>query len=198
VNVFRACLAGCAGLILCASAVAQNSGRSEMLDTLFAKLQTATDPMAIQSLEAAIWEQWTVPPDPQQRTLMLRGIAEMQQQELQSAVTTFSKLIELAPEFPEAWNKRATVQWLLGNFPASLSDICETIKREPRHFGAYSGLGMIRAEMGEPGRAVAAFQLAKKYNPHIVGIDAEIERQKAKGGDTPEDPLGCGQRTAGR
>jgi len=197
-NLFRACLAGCVGLILCASAVAQNSGRSEMLDTLFAKLQTATDPMAIQSLEAAIWEQWTVVPDPKQRALMLRGIAEMQQQELQSAVTTFSKLIEAAPDLSEAWNKRATVQWLLGNFPASLSDICETIKREPRHFGAYSGLGMIRAEMGEPGRAVAAFELAKKYNPHIVGIDAEIARLKAQGGEPPEDPLGCGQRTAGR
>ena len=52
-----------------------------MLDTLFAKLQSATDPMAIQSLEAAIWEQWTMAPDPQQRALMLRGIAEMQQQE---------------------------------------------------------------------------------------------------------------------
>jgi len=197
-TLFRTCLAGMLGLILCASAVAQNSGRSEMLDTLFAKLQTATDPMAIQSLEAAIWEQWTMVPEPQQRALMLRGIAEMQQQELQSAVTTFSKLIELAPDLPEAWNKRATVQWLLGNFPASLSDICETIKREPRHFGAYSGLGMIRAEMGEPGRAVAAFELAKKYNPHIVGIDAEIARLKARGGDPPEDPLGCGQRTAGR
>jgi tetratricopeptide (TPR) repeat protein len=197
-NLFRACLAGCLGLILCASASAQNTGRSEMLDALFAKLQTATDPMAIQSLEAAIWEQWTMVPDPKQRQLMLRGIAEMQQQELQSAVTTFSKLIETAPDLSEAWNKRATVQWLLGNFPASLSDICETIKREPRHFGAYSGLGMIRAEMGEPGRAVAAFELAKKYNPHIVGIDAEIERLKAQGGEPPQDPLGCGQRTAGR
>jgi len=197
-TLFRACLAGLLGVILCASALAQNTGRSEMLDALFAKLQTATDPMAIQSLEAAIWEQWTVVPDPQQRALMLRGIAEMQQQELQSAVTTFSKLIELAPDLSEAWNKRATVQWLLGNFPASISDICETVKREPRHFGAYSGLGMIRAEMGEPGRAVAAFELARKYNPHIAGIDAEIARLKAEGGGTPEDPLGCGQRTAGR
>ena len=197
-NLFRACLAGCVGLILCASASAQNTGRSEMLDALFAKLQTATDPMAIQSLEAAIWEQWTVVPDPKQRALMLRGIAEMQQQELQNAVTTFSKLIEAAPDLPEAWNKRATVQWLLGNFPASLSDICETIKREPRHFGAYSGLGMIRAEMGEYPRAVAALELARKYNPHIVGIDDEIDRLKAMGGDEPSDPLGCGQRTAGR
>src|SRR5262245_39197546 len=129
---------------------------------------------------------------------MLRGIAEMQQQELQSAVTTFSKLIDVAPELSEAWNKRATVQWLLGNFPASISDICETVKREPRHFGAYSGLGMIRDQMGEPARAAAAFELARKYNPHIVGIDDEIARLRALGGDAPADPLGCDQQTAGR
>lgn len=169
-----------------------------MLDTLFAKLQTATDPVAIQSLEAAIWEQWTMVPGDVERQLMARGIAEMQQQELQSAVATFTKLIETAPELPEAWNKRATVQWLLGNLTASIADICETIKREPRHFGAYSGLGMIRAQMNEPGRAVAAFQLAKKYNPHIIGLDEEIERLKAMGGEPSDDPLGCGQRTASR
>ena len=152
-----------------------------MLDTLFAKLQTATDPVAIQSLEAAIWEQWTIVSEPEQR-------------QLKQSVETFSKLIEIAPDLSEAWNKRATAYWLLGNFPASLNDICETVKREPRHFGAYSGLGMIRAEMGEYPRAVAAFELARKYNPHIVGIDAEIERLKALGGDVPADPLGCGQR----
>ena len=169
-----------------------------MLDTLFEKLKTATDPFAVQALEQGIWEQWTMVPDPEQRQLMMRGIAEMQQQELQDAVATFTRLIEIAPDLSEAWNKRATVHWLLGDFPASIADICETVKREPRHFGAYSGLGMIRAEMGEYPRAVAAFELAKKYNPHIVGIDDEIERMKSLGGDTPADPLGCTQRTAGR
>lgn len=169
-----------------------------MLDTLFAKLQTATDPSAIQSLEAAIWEQWTMVPGDAERQLMMRGIAEMQQQELQSALVTFTRLIDQAPQLSEAWNKRATVQWLLGNLTASIADICETIKREPRHFGAYSGLGMIRAQMNEPGRAVAAFQLAKKYNPHIVGLDDEIKRLKAMGGEPSDDPLGCGQQTAGR
>ena len=169
-----------------------------MLETLFDKLQTATDPMAIQSLESAIWEQWTMVPDPKQRELMLRGIVEMQQQELKSAAETFTRLIEVAPDLSEAWNKRATVHWLMGNFPASLADICETVKREPRHFGAYSGLGMIRAEMGELGRAVAAFELARKFNPHIVGIDAEIQRLRAMGGEPSDDPLGCGQRIAGR
>jgi len=180
------------------SALAQNGGSTTMLDTLFAKLQSATDPMAIQSLESAIWEQWIMVPEGQPRELMLRGIAEMQQRQLQQSVVTFSKLIELAPDLSEPWNKRATAYWLLGNFQASLSDICETVRREPRHFGAYSGLGMIRAEMGEYPRAVAAFELAKKHNPHIVGIDDEIDRLKALGGDTPADPLGCTQRTAGR
>ena len=202
-TVLRACLAAAVGLILAASVNAQNTraqnnGSGTMLDTLFAKLQTATDPFAIQSLEAAIWEQWTMVPGDAERQLMMRGIAEMQQQELQSAVSTFTRLIEMTPELSEAWNKRATVQWLLGNLSASIADICETIKREPRHFGAYSGLGMIRAQMNEPGRAVAAFQLAKKYNPHILGLDDEIERLKAMGGEPSDDPLGCGQRTASR
>ena len=197
-TLLRTCLAALLGLMLGANVLAQNGGSNSMLDTLFAKLQTATDPMAIQSLEGAIWEQWVMVPDGPQRELMLRGIGEMQQRQLKQSVETFSKLIEIAPDLSEAWNKRATAYWLLGNFPASLNDICETVKREPRHFGAYSGLGMIRAEMGEYPRAVAAFELARKHNPHIVGIDDEIERLKAMGGDSPADPLGCSQRTAGR
>ena len=134
-------------------------------------------------------------PEGQPRELMMRGIAEMQQRELKQSVDTFTKLIELSPDLSEAWNKRATAYWLLGNFPASMSDICETVKREPRHFGAYSGLGMIRAEMGENARAIAAFELARKWNPHIPGIEDEIERLKVLGGDkgADADPLGCGR-----
>jgi tetratricopeptide (TPR) repeat protein len=204
VRIVRACTAALLGLtLLAAGAVAQSPGAQggesgSMLDTLFARLQTATDPVAVQELEQAIWQQWTLPPDPGQRQLMLRGISEMQQQELSNAIVTFTRLIELAPQLSEAWNKRATVHWLMGNFKASIVDICETVKREPRHFGAYSGLGMIRAEMNEPARAVAAFELARKYHPHIVGLDAEIARLKALGGDVPADPLGCEQQTASR
>ena len=194
-NALRACLAALLGLMLGANAMAQNAGSGTVLDTLFIKLQSATDPAAIKSLEAAIWEQWVMVPDMSQRALMMRGIAEMQQQELEASIETFTRLIDVAPDVSEAWNKRATAHWLMGNFPASLADICETVKREPRHFGAYSGLGMIRAEMGENARAVAAFELARKWNPHIPGIDGEIERLKFLGGDKggDVDPLGCGR-----
>lgn len=199
-NALRACLVALIGLMLGANVQAQDAGSGTMLDTLFIKLQSATDPSAIRSLEAAIWEQWVMVPDMSQRALMMRGIAEMQQQELNASIETFTRLIDVAPDLSEAWNKRATAHWLMGNFPASLADICETVKREPRHFGAYSGLGMIRAEMGENARAVAAFELARKWNPHIAGIEGEIERLKALGGDKSgdTDPLGCGQRIAGR
>jgi tetratricopeptide (TPR) repeat protein len=191
----RSCLVALAGLMLGANVMAQSAGSGSVLDTLFAKLQSATDPSAIRSLEAAIWEQWVMVPDMGQRELMMRGIAEMQQQELKASIETFTRLVDVAPGLSEAWNKRATVHWLMGNFPASLADICETVKREPRHFGAYSGLGMIRAEMGENARAIAAFELARKWNPHIAGIDGEIERLKALGGDgsADVDPLGCGR-----
>jgi tetratricopeptide (TPR) repeat protein len=190
----RACVAALLGLML-----ATGAGSQTMLDILFEKLRTTTDPVAAQALEQGIWEQWTMVPDPEHLQLMMRGIAEMQRQELQNALATFTRLIEVAPGLSEAWNKRATLYWLLGDFPASIADICETVKREPRHFGAYSGLGMIRAQMGEHARAAAAFELAGKWNPHIAGLDAEIERQKAEaGGETSDDPLGCGQRTASR
>jgi tetratricopeptide (TPR) repeat protein len=191
--IFRTCLAALLGLMLGAVALAQNSGSESMLDTLFRKLQEASDPVAVQNLEAAIWEMWTMPPDAGQRTLMVQGIAQMQAADLNGALATFNELVKTAPDLSEAWNKRATVQWLRGDFPASVKDICETLKREPRHFGALSGLGMIRAEMNEPARAVAAFELARKYNPHIVGIDAEIARLKEMGGEvSATDPLGCG------
>jgi len=194
-TALRACLAALLGLMLGANVQAQNAGSGTVLDTLFIKLQSATDPSAIKSLEAAIWEQWVMVPDMSQRALMMRGIAEMQQQELEASIETFTRLIDVAPDVSEAWNKRATAHWLMGNFTASLADICETVKREPRHFGAYSGLGMIRAEMGETARAVAAFELARRWNPHIAGIDGEIERLKVLGGDkgVDADPLGCGR-----
>ena len=194
-NALRACLVVLLGLMLGANVQAQSAGSGTVLDTLFIKLQSATDPSAIRSLEAAIWEQWVMVPDMSQRAQMMRGIAEMQQQELKASIETFTRLIDVAPDLSEAWNKRATAHWLMGNFPASLADICETVKREPRHFGAYSGLGMIRAEMGENGRAVAAFELARKWNPHIPGIEGEIGRLKALGGVEGgyADPLGCGR-----
>ena len=85
-NVLRACLFALLGLMLGANVQAQNAGSETVLDTLFIKLREASDPTAIQSLEAAIWEQWAMVPDMGQRALMMRGIAEMQQHDLKTSI----------------------------------------------------------------------------------------------------------------
>ena len=175
-SILRACLAALLGVMLGANVLAQNGGSSTMLDTLFAKLQTATDPMAVQSLEAAIWEQWIMVPEGQQRELMMRGIAEMQQRQLKGSLETFTKLIEIAPDLSEAWNKRATAHWLLGNFTASLSDICETVKREPRHFGALSGMGFILEREGLDKRALEIFRHVLTIYPGLPDIKKIVDK----------------------
>jgi len=142
-----------------------------------------------------IWALWISHPDAEAAGSMAAAVEALAAEDFDTAAGILDGLVVRRPRWSEAWNKRATAHWLIGNFPASLADICETVKREPRHFGAYSGLGMIRAEMGENARAVAALELARKWNPHIVGIVGEIERLKALG--TGEggvaDPLGCGR-----
>ncbi len=123
---------------------------------------------------------------------MMRGIAELQQQEIKAVDWYFHGSDRRGTRSVGSLEQARTAHWLMGNFPASLADIRETVKREPRHFGAYSVLGMIRAEMGENARAVAASELARKWNPHIVGLDSEIKRLKALGGDagSGRGPLG--------
>ena len=61
----------------------------------------------------------------------------------ENAIDLFSKVIVEIPDFAEGWNKRATVRFLLGDFYGSLKDIEEVLKRQPRHFGAISGSGLI-------------------------------------------------------
>jgi len=68
--------------------------------------------------------------------------------ELDSALGGYALIIDAAPDFAEGWHKRATVHFLLGNDPASIKDIKETVVLEPRHFGALAGLELIYLHLG--------------------------------------------------
>ena len=69
--------------------------------------------------------------------------------ENETAIHILDSLIKVHPDFMEAWNKRATVYYMLGNYEKSVADIAQVLDREPRHFGALSGLGMIRQKQGD-------------------------------------------------
>ena len=81
----------------------------------------------------------------------------------------FDDLVDIAPEYAEAWNKRATVHFLLGNLADSIADVDVTLDLEPRHFGALSGLGQIELQLGDPAAALSAFEAALLMHPHLPG-----------------------------
>ena len=99
----------------------------------------------------------------------------------ETALKILSDLIEVHPEFTEAWNRRATVYYLMGRYPESLADIDQVLKREPRHFGALSGLGMIKQKLGDFSAARAAYDDALAVNPNMDGVKRaldQIDRQE--------------------
>jgi tetratricopeptide (TPR) repeat protein len=166
------------GLALAAPATAQM--KQQQVDRLFERLDATDDPVAAEALQAAIWESWTFSEDPAEMQLMLEGIRQMGQRRLDESVATFTRLIALNPDRTEAWNKRATAHWLNDDHAASMADIAEVLKREPRHFGALSGMGMILTESGDFNGAVKAYEAALKANKHLTGLRDEIDRLKMK------------------
>src|SRR5712671_2960730 len=99
--------------------------------------------------EAAIWAIWSRSGDATADRLLERGVEQMQAGHLKMAVDTFGRVLAMRPEFTEAWNKRATVYFLLGEDDLSLKDCDEVLKRNPQHFGVLAGYGQIYLRKGD-------------------------------------------------
>ena len=97
-----------------------------------------------------------------------------------NAYQYFSEVIQEVPAFAEGWNKRATVLYLIGAYQESIEDIRETLQREPRHFGALSGLGLIFLRQRQFGPAAAAFRDALAIHPHLPRIRAALEQLESR------------------
>lgn len=176
-------LAPLLALFLMSAEAAMATQKDPALDGLFQRLRTIDDPVAAAALQQTIWETWIKADSAELDALMRRGMLQMSAQRLDDAVETFSQLIDKAPDFAEAWNKRATVYFLRGDMAASVADIQRTVALEPRHFGAWSGLGMIMADLDRPADAVKAYEEAIKHNPHIEGLREHIEKLRAAAGE---------------
>ena len=154
------------------------------LEALFTRLHTTDDPRDAAVVTNLIWTIWHQSADDGMNDLMRRGLAEMSTQDYPAAIRTFSAMIELDAGFAEAWNKRATVHYLMGDYRASVKDIDKTLELEPRHFGALSGLGLIMVALGNDEAAISAFEATLAANPFATGaqqnLDALIERQKKR------------------
>jgi len=128
--------------------------------------------------EGAMWEVWSRSGDPEIDRLLAVGIAQMQERDVAGAIETFTRIIDARPAFAEGWNKRATVYYLAGEYGKSLADCDEVMKRNPYHFGALSGYGMIYLRLAEPERALEYFQRALAVNPNLKGVQEAVEELK--------------------
>jgi tetratricopeptide (TPR) repeat protein len=144
------------------------------LESLFAALQVAGSAEAAQPIEAEIWRIWGETSDPASARLMRQGSRAMEAGALPLAALSFNRLIEREPGFAEAWNKRATLHYLMGNYAASIDDIEHTLELEPRHFGALSGLGLIMLGLDRPAAALRSFEAALAVHPHLPGARTHI------------------------
>ncbi len=145
------------------------------LEALFARLKAAPDARAAQAAEASIWQIWGQSDDRVIGMLMAQGVAAMARRDLRAALGKFDQIVKIAPDFAEGWNKRATLHYLLGDFPGSLHDIAQTLTLEPRHFGALSGRGLVLIEMDQQGEALEAFESALKVHPNLPGAKHNAE-----------------------
>lgn len=158
----------------------QRDGR---LDQLFERLKNTDDNADAAAIQQQIWQIWIEFEDLSINQLMRRGMTAMSQGDHDDALEAFDHMIDQAPAFAEAWNKRATVLYLMGRLDESVLDIRQTLKLEPRHFGALSGLALIYDALEEPAAAIRSLEAALTINPHLGGSQERLDqlREKLKG-----------------
>jgi tetratricopeptide (TPR) repeat protein len=155
------------------------------LDFLFGALKAAPDEASARHVEARIWAMWLQTPSDTAALLMTRAKAAMDAQQMDVALKLLDAVIKLRPDYIEAWNRRATLYYLKNDYTRSLADIEQVLIREPRHFGALAGLGMIMQDIGDDKRALDAFRKALAINPHLEKVPELVKTlsEKVEGRD---------------
>lgn len=156
------------------------AGRARRIDALFAALKTTRVEEEGDAMVAEVWRLWLQSGRPDLDAAMQQATNLMNSGLSVLAMPTFDDIVAKAPDWAEAWNKRATALYLLGEHDRSLADIDRVLALEPRHFGALAGMGLIRIAKGEPREALSAYRRALAVNPFLKerhGLIPELERQ---------------------
>lgn len=129
--------------------------------------------------EGALWAVWSRSGEAAIDDTLEIGVAQMREGQVEASIDTFSEIIRRRPDFAEAWNKRATAYYLLGDWRRSAADCDEVLKRNPQHFGALSGYGMIWLQLDQPTRALERFEEALAVNPNLESVQQTIDALRA-------------------
>ncbi len=149
--------------------------RKAHLDSLFAELASPGNENW-ERTQAQIYAAWNRSGSPSMDLLAERADKAVATREYDAALIHLNDLIRLAPDFAEGWNKRATVYFLREEYGRSLGDIARVLALEPRHFGAYSGLGIILDRLGDKDGALEAYRRAVDIHPNLPGAAEGIRK----------------------
>jgi tetratricopeptide (TPR) repeat protein len=144
--------------------------RGQDIEFLFGALKAAPNAEAAKAVEGRIWALWMISPSDTASLLMSRVRRAVEAKNIDLAVKLLDSIVVLRPDYIEAWNRRATLHYMQKDFARSIEDIRQTLAREPRHFGALAGLGLIMQELGEDKRALEVYRKAIEVNPHLPRI----------------------------
>jgi tetratricopeptide (TPR) repeat protein len=159
--------------------------RARNLDFLLQALKVAPDETSAKAIEERVWALWQVSGSDTVDLLMARSKEAIEAKNYDLAIRLLDAIIEIRPQFVEAWNRRATVFFLKKDFSSSMADIQHVLAKEPRHFGALAGLGTILEEVGDDKHALDAYRRALAVHPHLKGVAEQVKTltEKVEGRD---------------
>jgi len=162
-----------------------HGGATYNLDTLFGALKIAPDEASAKAIEDRIWAIWIVSGSDTCDLLMSRVKEATDGKDYDLAIKLLDAIIAIKPGYVEAWNRRATVFYLKQDYGHALADIREVLVREPRHFGALAGLGLILQDMGDDKHALEAYRRALAIDPHLQNLSDAVKTltEKVEGRD---------------
>lgn len=154
---------------------AQLGDHARNLEFLLGALKVAPDETSAKAIEDRIWALWQASGSDTVDVLMTRVKQASDAGNYDLALRLLDAIIEIRPQFVEAWNRRATIFFLKKDYSDSLSDIEHVLAQEPRHFGALAGLGTILEEVGDDKHALEAYRKALAVHPHLKGIAEHVK-----------------------
>ena len=146
------------------------------LNALFARLRSTASVSERAATEGRIWKLWYTHEDADATSAMRTVMDAFEVGDLGGARATLDTLVERWPDWAEAWNKRATLHFIEDRAAESLEDIIRALEREPRHFGALSGLGQICLHAGEMTSALLAFERVLTIDPGLEDVQQAVTR----------------------
>ena len=165
-----------AALVLLLALIAGSAWATDSrLDHLFQQLGQAQDAAEGDRIAMAIVDIWNRPADEVTRELLEHGQSALFELDTKTALAAFDASIEREPNYAEGWNKRATLYYVMGEFDASIADIVQALRLEPRHFGALAGLGMVYDAQAHQQHALHAYRAALTINPYLNDVRKRAE-----------------------